>query len=47
LANPLAAAKRAEITQLMRIHPVRSYLVVYDAGDVYILRVRHVHKDLV
>ena len=46
--NPEAAHERTEITPPVRIHPVKSHLIVYrhDAhGEVFIIRVRHGRED--
>lgn len=46
--NPLAARKRLELFPPVRIHPVQSHLVIYQAeddGSILIIRVRHGHED--
>lgn len=46
--NPLVARKRLELLPPVRIHPVRSNLVIYQAednGNVLVVRVRHGHED--
>lgn len=46
--NPRAARVRAELTGDVRIHPVKSHVVIYriePSGNILILRVRHGHED--
>ncbi|PKL96859.1 MAG: plasmid stabilization protein ParE [Gammaproteobacteria bacterium HGW-Gammaproteobacteria-8] len=46
--NPEAARERDEISPPVRIHPIRSHLVIYRlqaGGDIEIIRVRHAHED--
>ena len=46
--NPRAARRRPELTGNIRIHPIKSHIVIYQieaTGDVLILRVRHGHED--
>ena len=46
--NPLVARVRAELAGDIRIHPVKSHIVIYQiepSGKILILRVRHGHED--
>ena len=46
--NPRAARQRPELTGNIRIHSIKSHIVIYQieaSGDVLILRVRHGHED--
>ena len=46
--NPHAARERPEFSPPVRIHPVRSHIVIYrveNNGEVLIIRVRHGHED--
>jgi toxin ParE1/3/4 len=45
--NPHAAPEREEISPPVRMHPVGSHLVIYqaEADDIFIIRVRHAHED--
>jgi len=46
--NPRAARIRAELAGDIRIHPVKSHIVIYQiepSGKILILRVRHGHED--
>lgn len=48
--NPEAARQRFELTPPVRIHPSRSHMIIYtqqNNGDIFIIRVRHVHEDWV
>lgn len=46
--NPEVAHERPEITPPVRIHPVKSHLIVYTLdpdGGIFIVRVRHGRED--
>jgi len=45
--NPGAARERTELGPPVRVHPYRAHLVIdeIEAGDVFVLRVRHGHED--
>jgi len=45
--NPRMGRERTELTRLVRVHPFRSHIILYqiDGADVLIIRVRHAHED--
>lgn len=45
--NPLAAAVRPELATEIRVHPAGSHIILYtaQAGEIFILRVRHQNED--
>ncbi len=46
--NPEAARPRLELSPLLRVHPYKSHIILYDITpqrDVIIVRVRHKRED--